>query len=233
MKLIFKSLAATSLALTATAPLAAPAQAQVAGIATSTPEAVMVRAAARVAGYEAINTTYPSQITQITTLRQEVQTLTQSLDTNSDRNVTQQEVDANPAVRTQIEQKQQQIETLTQPIALAQYYVIEQLLNDYGNAQQQVINSKNIQIMLTPEAFQYAAEGADVTNDILAALDQRVPTVQTVPPADYRPRQSTVQTHQAVQQVILGLAQRAAIQQAQQNAAAQQPAQPPQQPSGR
>ncbi len=230
MKILIKPVLAAGLALAATAPVAVPAQAQVAGIATSTPEAVLLRSAARVAGYEAINTTYASQITQITTLRQEVQTLTQSLDTNSDRNVTQAEADANPAVGQQIQQKQQQIETLSQPIALAQYYVIEQLLGDYGNAQQQVITGKGIQLMLAPEAFQYAPEGVDVTNDILAALDQRMPTVQSVPPADFRPRQATVQMHQSVQQVILGLAQRAAIQQAQQqqNAAAQQPA-----PTGR
>jgi len=161
-------------------------------------------------------------------LRQEVQTLSQSLDTDGDQNLTQQEVDANPAVSQQIQQKQQQVETLSQPIAMAQYWVIEQLLIDYSNAQQQVVNSKGIQVMLAPEAFQYAPEGVDVTNDILAALDQRMPTVQTVPVVNYNPRQATVQMHQSVQQVILGLAQRAAAQQAQQGAAPQQPA-----PAGR
>jgi len=221
MKTLLKPVIAAGLALAATAPIAMPAQAQVAGIATSTPEAVFLRSAARVAGYQAINTTYASQIQQINTLRQEIQTLTQSLDTDGDQNVSQQEVQANQAVAQQAQQKQQQVETLTQPIAMAQYWVIEQLLTDYANAQQQVVTSKSIQIMLAPEAFQYAPDGVDVTADILTVLDQRMPTVQTVPAADYRPRQATVQMHQSVQQVILGLAQRAAAQQAQQGAAAQ------------
>jgi len=228
MKTFMKPVIAAGLALAATAPVAMPAQAQVAGIATSTPEAVIVRSAARVAGYQAINSTYASQIQQISTLSQEVQTLSQSLDTDGDQNLTQQEVDANPAVSQQVQQKQQQIETLSQPIVMAQYWVIEQLLRDYGNAQQQVVNNKGIQIMLAREAFQYAPEGVDVTEDILAALDQRLPTVQTVPVVNYNPSQATVQMHQSVQQIILGLAQRAAAQQAQQGAAAQQPA-----PTGR
>ena len=228
MKTFMKPVIAAGLALAVTAPVAMPAQAQVAGIATSTPEAVIVRSAARVAGYQAINSTYASQIQQISTLSQEVQTLSQSLDTDGDQNLTQQEVDANPAVSQQVQQKQQQIETLSQPIVMAQYWVIEQLLRDYGNAQQQVVNNKGIQIMLAREAFQYAPEGVDVTEDILAALDQRLPTVQTVPVVNYNPSQATVQMHQSVQQIILGLAQRAAAQQAQQGAAAQQPA-----PTGR
>lgn len=229
MKNLLKPALAAGLAMVVAVPMSAPAQAQVAGIATSSPESVLVRSEARIAAYQAINNTYASQIQQVNTLRQEVQTLSQSLDTNSDQQISQAEIDANPSVRGQIEQKQQQVETLTQPIALAQYYVIEQIINDYANAQNQVIQNKKIQIMLTPEAFQYAADGVDVSDDILAVVNQRLPTVAATPPANFRPRQNTVQTHQSIQQIILAAAQRAAIQQQQQQgAAAQQPA-----PTGR
>lgn len=220
MKNLYKSLALAT-ALSAAASM--PAQAQVAGIATSSPEAVMVQSQARQAAYQQINTTYATQIQQVTALRNEINTLQQSLDTNGDRQVDQQEIAAQSAVVQQIEQKQQQADTATNPIALAQYYVIEQLLGRYGDAQQQVINSKNIQIMLTPEAFQYAADGANVTPDILAALNALVPTVTATPPANYQPRRETVAMHQAVQQVIVAAAQRAAIQQAQQQGASQAP----------
>ncbi len=230
MKTLIKPALAAGLAMAVMAPLAAPVQAQVAGIATSTPEIVMVRSAARIAGYSAINTTYATQIQQISTLRQQIATQTQSLDTNSDGQLTQAEVDANPTVRDQIQANQTTVDTLSAPIALAQYYVIEQLINDYGNAQTQVIQAKNIQVMLAPEAFQYAAEGIDVTDDILAVVNQRLPAVATTPPQGYRPRQNTVDTHQAVQQIILAAAQRQAIQQAQQQQQAA-PAQPA--PTGR
>jgi Skp family chaperone for outer membrane proteins len=227
MKTLLKPALAAGLAFAAMAPLAAPAQAQVAGIATSSPEAVMVRSAARIAAYQLINTTYAAQIQQLGTYRQEMQTLQQGLDADSNGQLTQAEIDANPSVRGQIEAKQAQMDTLTQPIAMAQYYVIEQLINDYGNAQTQVIQAKNIQIMLTPEVFQFAADGVDVTGDILAVVDQRLPTVATTPPQTFRPRQNTVETHRAVQQIIFAAAQRAAAAQ-QQAAPAAQPA-----PSGR
>ena len=229
MKILLKSVAAAGLALAATVSIAVPAQAQVAGIASSSPESVILRSAARIAGYEAINTTYASQIAQITTIRQEIQTLSQSLDTNKDSQVDQAEADANPAILTQVEQKQAQVDTLSQPIGLAQYFVIEQLLADYGNAETQVIQDKSIQIMLSPEAFQYAADGVDVTDAILAVVNQRLPAVQTIPPAGFRPRQQTAQMHQTIQQIIINIAQRAAIQQAQQ----QQAATPAPAPTGR
>ncbi|WP_284125037.1 OmpH family outer membrane protein [Parerythrobacter aestuarii] len=229
MKLFTKTSLATALALGATAAIAVPAHAQVAGIATSSPEATILQSQARINAYQQISTTYAAQIQQITTMRNEINTLQQGLDTNGDRTVTQAEIDAQPAVWSQIEAKEQQVEQVSMPILMAQYYVLEQLLERYGAAQNQVIQQKNIQIMLTPEAFQYAAEGANVTPDILAALNTMVPTVTTTPPSQYQPRRDVVQLHQTIQQLIIAAArQQAATQQAQ---GAQQPA--PQQPSGR
>jgi len=72
-----------------------------------------------------------------------------------------------------------------------------------------------------------------VTDDLVAALNQRVPSVQTTPPAGWRPRQESLATQQTVSQVLLNVAQQQAAQQQQQ--AGQQPAQQqqPAQPSGR
>lgn len=223
MKNLLKPVLAAGIAL-----MAQPASAQVSGIASSSPEAALVQSQALQNGFNTINTTYAAQRDQARNLRTEINNLQVTLDTNGDREVNQAEWDANPGVTGQIEAKQRQLQTVLAPIALAEYYVVEQLLTNYGNAQQQVINANNIKIMLDPSVFQYRADGVDVTPKLIAALDQLVPSVATTPPQGYQPRRETVATHQAIQQILTGLAQRAAIQQAQQQQQAQ-----PTQPTGR
>ena len=137
MKLFTKTIAAAALA--GTAAIATPAAAQVAGIATSSPEAVIVRSQARIAAYQQIDQQFAAQIGQIRTLRQEMQTLQQSLDTDSNGQLSQAELQANPGVVQQIQQKEQQLGQASQPIVLAQTYAIEQLINDYQNVRQQVV----------------------------------------------------------------------------------------------
>ncbi len=219
-KLLKPVLAASIAAATLAVPMATPASAQVNGIATSNPTAVILRAAARAAGYSAIQTTYAAQIQQINQLNTELTTLQRSLDTNGDQQLTDAEIQANPTVVQQIQAKEVQVQTTSEPIAMAQYYVIEQLLNDYANARNQVIQNKSISLMISPDALQYGPDGIDVTNDIIAAVDARLPTVATAVPAGWQPRRDTVQMHQAVQQILVVAAQQAAARQAQQPAAA-------------
>jgi len=220
MKNLLKPVLAASIAAaTLAVPMAAPASAQVNGIATSNSTAVILRAAARAAGYSAIQTTYAAQIQQINQINTEIGTLQLSLDTNSDQQLSDAEIQANPTVVQQIQAKEAQIQTISEPIALAQYYVIEQLLNDYGNARELVIQDKSISLMISPDALQYAPEGFDVTGDIIAAVDARLPNVATAVPAGWQPRRETVQMHQAVQQILVIAAQQAAVRQAQQPAA--------------
>lgn len=223
MKLFTKTIAAAVLA--GTAAIAIPAAAQVAGIATSSPEAVIVRSQARIAAYQQIDQQFAAQIGQIRTLRQEMQTLQQSLDTDSNGQLSQAELQANPGVVQQIQQKEQQLGQASQPIVLAQTYAIEQLINDYQNVRQQVVQQKNIQLLLTPDAIQWAPEAVNVTDDLVAVLDQRVPTVQITPPEGWRPRQDSLAAQQTVSQVLMNVAQQqAAQQQAQQQQPAAQPA---------
>ena len=220
MKLFTKTIAAAALA--GTAAIATPAAAQVAGIATSSPEAVIVRSQARIAAYQQIDQQFAAQIGQIRTLRQEMQTLQQSLDTDSNGQLSQAELQANPGVVQQIQQKEQQLGQASQPIVLAQTYAIEQLINDYQNVRQQVVQQKNIQLLLTPDAIQWAPEAVNVTDDLVAVLYQRVPTVQITPPEGWRPRQDSLAAQQTVSQVLMNVAQQqAAQQQAQQQPAAQ------------
>ena len=206
---------------------AVPAAAQVNGIAISNPEAVILQSAARQAAYQQISQQYQAQLQQLSTVRQEASQLERSLDTNSDNQVSDAEIQANPTVVAQIQQKEQQIAQIYQPIQLAQAYAIEQLVADYENAQNQVIQQKKIQMLLSPDVVQYAPENANVTQDILTVLDQRMPSVQTAPPANWQPSRQAVALQQRIQQILLGLAQQQAMQAAQQQGQQQQaPAQP-------
>lgn len=227
-----------ALLLAAAAAIApAPAAAQVAGIATTSPELVIARANARNTAYQQIGTQYAAQLQQINTLRGEVQTLLKSLDTNNDNQLSDAERTAKPAVVTQIQQKEQQINTVARPISIAQAYVLDQLAREYDAARQQVITAKRIQIMLSPDAIQWAPPAVDVTNDIVNALNTRKPSVSIAVPANWQPAPQILQLQQAVQQILLASAQQqaAAVQQAQPGAqpAQQQPAQQPPRPGGR
>ena len=226
-----KTIAAAAFATVAFA--AAPAAAQVAGIATTSPEIVLARAAARGAAYQQIQTQYAAQIQQITAARQEIQTLARTLDTNNDNQLSDAERNAKPAVIAQIQQKEQQIGTLATPITVAQAYVLDQLAREYDAARQQVVAAKRIQIMLSPDAIQWAPPAVDVTTDIVTALNTRKPTVTVAVPAGWQPSQQIMQLQQTVQQILVAAAQQQAAAAQQAQPAAQQPAQPQPRPTGR
>jgi len=225
MKIISKSALAAGLAMTAAiASVPAPVAAQVNGMATSNPTMAILRAAARTNAYQQINTTYAANIQQVNQLNTEITNLQISLDTNKDNQLSDAEITANPTVVQQIQAKEQQAATATQPIAMAQYYAIEQLMNDYVNARNQVLASKKVSVLIAPDAIQYAPDGFDITTDIVAAIDSRLPSVTTTVPAGWQPRRQTVEMHQAIQQILVVAAQQAAARQAQQQ---QQGAQAP------
>lgn len=192
------ALSVMAAALTSNATLA-----QVNGIATADPAVVIAGAKARDAGYRQINETYSAQIAQIRQMEGDLNTIKQQLDKNGDKQVDQQEYDSNPNLVQQMEAKQKQLSQTSEPIALAQYYVVEQLINDYNNARDQVVSKKKISIILQPDAIQYAPDEIDVTADLIQAVDSRLPTVSTAVPQGWQPRRETVQTHQAIQQILM------------------------------
>lgn len=212
MKNLLKSALAAGCILSVSPVGVATATAQVAGIATADPAIVIAGAKARDAAYAQINQTYSAQIAQLRQYETEMNGIKQKLDKNGDKQVDQQEYDSSPNIVQQMEAKQQQIAQAGQPIVLAQYYAIEQLINDYTNARDQVVKAKKISIILQPQAIQYAPDSVDVTSDIIAAVDKRLPTVSTAVPAGWKPRRETVEIHQTVQQLMVAAAaqQRAA-----------------------
>lgn len=222
MKLLSKTLAAASLA--GAAVVASPVAAQVSGnIAVVNPPATVAGSTALSTAYQQINTTYASQITQIQQKQQQAQTLLQQLDTNSDGNLDQAEQQA-----AQTAPQAQQIQTLENEIAQlqnqvesARVYAIEQILQQYSAALQTVTSADNIQVVLSPEAVTWSAPAANINQKVVAALNARVPSVQTTPPQNWQPSQQAVGVYQQVQQILMVAAARQ-----QQAATQQQPAQP-------
>ncbi|MGL5839421.1 MAG: OmpH family outer membrane protein [Sphingorhabdus sp.] len=212
------------------AMLPAAASAQVAGIATFDTTTAILNSKARVAAYTAIDTQYASYFTQIEQKAKEGNELQQQLykqfDANADKKLDDAEMAklnaTNNPLKTQIQTKNTEIQQLQVPIVKARMFALEEIAKRFGQAQQEVITQRKITMVLTPDAFIYAPEAANVTPAITASLDRLVPSVSTTPAANWQPAQQTQELYQAVGQLI----QIDAIRNAQAQAAAQRAAQP-------
>ena len=229
MKLFAKTFAAASVATLTLATV--PATAQVSGnIAVVSDPVVIAQSSALSNAYQQIGTTYASQITQIEQKQQQSQTLLQQLDTNNDGNLdgAEQQAAANAPQAQQLQTLEREIGQLSNQIDLARIYAVTQILQQYGAALQSVVTADNIQVVLSPDAVSYAPPQANIGQKVVAALNARVPTVQTTPPQGWQPSQQAVGVFQQVQQVLLIASARQ-----QQAAAAQGQQAQPAQPSGR
>ncbi|WP_271077568.1 OmpH family outer membrane protein [Aurantiacibacter sp. MUD61] len=218
MKTLFKrALGAALLAGAMAAPHTAAAQ--VNGVATVDLPAAVASSQALQNGYQQIATQYQAQRTTIQQRQQQRQQLILTFDTNGNGQLDEAEVpatqDPNNATVQQIQAIDQEVATLQQPINLARVFVVQQVAQQYSAAVQQVITDQNIQFILDPNAVVYAAEGSNVTQAVIDALNTRVPAVNIVPPADFQPSEASVQLFQQIQQLLAMVAM-------QQQAAAQQ-----------
>ena len=210
-----------------TLPLAfsSAATAQVSGIATADPMIAIAKTKAFSAAYSQIGTQYKASFDQIDAHNKTLNGLRAQLDTDNNKQLTQEELDAavkanNPVLKS-IETEETAIQKLQTPAIKAQMYAVESIFNEYSNAQQQVVSDKKIGVILSQDAFLYAPPQVDVTNAITAVLDTRVPSVSTTPPADWQPQRNTVALHQQLQQLLVASARNQAAQQQQTPAAAQ------------
>ena len=202
---------------------AAPAAAQVNGIAVADPAIAVAGSQALQTAYNQIGTTFQAQRTQLEGLQQQRAGLVRQFDTNGDGQLSQEEQTAaqgNTAAVQQIQGLDQQINTIQQPITVARVYVIEQIGNQLNPAVQQVVQANSIQLILNPSVGLYIAEAVDVTDEIIAQLNAVVPTVSTAAPQGWQPSQASVNLYQQVQEVLLAVAQQQAAQQQAQPAAA-------------
>jgi Skp family chaperone for outer membrane proteins len=212
-------LGAATLALSAFAAM--PAAAQVNGIGVADPAIAVAGSQALQTAYNQIGTTFQAQRTQLEQLQQQRAGLIRQFDTNGDQQLSQEEqtaAQANTAAVQQIQGLDQQINTIQQPITLARVYVIEQIAQQLSPAVQAVVQANNVQLLINPSATLWMADTAELTDEIIAQLNQTVPTVSTAVPAGWQPQQQSVNLFQQVQDILLTVA---AQQQAQQQ---QQPA---------
>lgn len=221
-------LIAALLAAPAALAFAAPANAQVAGIAYANPTSVVAASKAFDAARKQISVTYKASFDQIEARRnatqKDLEPLITQLDTNKDGKVSDDEIKAaqtakSPAldrIKAVQDTANNDIAKLTNPAARAELFAIESILRQYEAAQLRVVTARKINVVLSPEVFMYAPDSADISSAITAEIDKTTPTVSIQPPADWQPSRDTL----AIQQQLVQLAQMRAYQQA---AQAQQP----------
>lgn len=217
-------LIAALLAAPAALVFAAPASAQVAGIAYANPTTVVATSKAFDAARKQIATTYKASFDQIearrTAAQKEAEPLLTQLDTNKDGKLSQDEIKAAQNAKSPVIDKLKatqdsadaDIAKLTNPAARAELFAIESILRQFEPAELRVVTAKKINVVLSPEVFMYAPDSADISSAITAEIDKTTPTVPITPPADWQPSRDTLQ----IQQQLVQIAQMRAYQQAQQ-----------------
>ncbi|MFN3862653.1 MAG: OmpH family outer membrane protein [Erythrobacter sp.] len=228
MTIFSKLIAPAAVVLTAVAAL--PAQAQVEGrIATVDIARAVLGTTAFQTAYEQVNQTYAQQNELRRTKAQERQTLLATFDTNSDKQVDDKELAAKQKSPdfTKLQTLEQEIQALTNQIDAARIYAVEQVILQYGPALQDVVTKQQIKLVLEPGSLLFAVPEADVTAQITAALNAKVPSVGIVPPQGWQPARESVQLFQEIQQRLV------AAQLMQQRQQQQQQQGNPQAPAGR
>lgn len=218
MKTNIKPLLAGAALLPAMLFAAAPASAQVAGIAVADPEAAILSANALGTANTQIATSYKTQLDQARARQQALQAeILRLVDTNKDGQISDAEAaaarNATGALATQLQTAQStaqaDLDRMTEPSNRAQAYAIEQIALKYGAAVTTVVAAKKISLLLSANEVQFAQPAVDVTDDIKAELDRTVPTVTITPPTGWQPAQQTLQLLQRYRQAVAAQQQRA------------------------
>lgn len=220
MTRLAKLIAPAGMILAATAAL--PAQAQVEGrMATVDISRTIIGTTAFQTAYEQVNTTYAQQNELRRTKAQERQTLLAQFDKNGDKQVddTEQQAMQKSPDFPKLQTLEQEIQGLSNQIDSARVYAIEQIIVQYPAALQDVTTKQQIKFVIEPSSLLFAPPEADITQQVTAALNTKVPAVGVVPPSGWQPSREGVQIFQEIQQRLAIAAQLAQQQQA---AAAQQ-----------
>lgn len=188
----FKALVA-SLALTAPMMVGGQAHAQARAVAVADLEAAVQQSAAYTTANSQIQTTYAAQITAFNTrqtaLNAELQPLITAYNTaRAAPNATQASVTPSAtALQTKQQAVEQELGNLSQPIRLSRAYVVEQIGAQLDAAVTAAMRTRNIDLVLAPQAAIKAQGNADITAAVVTELNRLVPSVQIVPPAGWQP----------------------------------------------
>ncbi len=217
MTMLRKLLAPASLTLCALAAM--PAHAQVEGrLATVDTTRTIIATTAFQTAYQQVETTYADQIATGRTKSQESQTLLAKFDKNSDTQLDEAE---QAAMRkspdfTKLQTLEQEILGLKNQIDGARIYVLEQIIQQYGSALQDVTTAEKIKIVLEPSGVLFSTPETDISQKVVNALNARVPAVGVVPPVGWQKSLQGEQIYKQVQQFLLYAAQIGQQQQQQQ-----------------
>ena len=217
-KFCVKSLAVASLSVAAVAG-SAPAMAQADGkVATASISRALLNTAALQNAFASVSETYKARIELAQTKQTELTTLLTPFDSNGDGQISGNENAALEGASnySTIQTLQAEIATIEDQINSAQVFAVEQVLAQYQPALQEVATQQSIAMIVDPASLQFAQPGADITQLVTTALNAKVPQVQIVPPANWRPSPNSVQIFQEIQRRILIRAARAQQQAAQQ-----------------
>jgi Skp family chaperone for outer membrane proteins len=199
-----KLLAPAGLALTALAAL--PANAQVEGrMATVDVSGAVLGTTAFQNAYSEVTRTYAQQIELLRTKDQERQTLLQAFDTNGNKQLEDAEVAAkqNTPEFTKLQTVTQEVQALTNQIDFARIYAVEQVAVQYSAALQEVITKQQIKLVIDPSSLIYLTPEADITPQVVTALNAKVPSVGVVPPTGWQPSREGAQIYQEIQQRLV------------------------------
>jgi outer membrane protein len=97
------------------------------------------------------------------------------------------------AFQTKYQQAQEEVARSEQQLQRNQQYINQQVRDKLGPIYSQVMQRRGANIMVETGTTLATATSVDVTNDVLAALNTAMPTLQTTAPAQAAPRQSQPQ----------------------------------------
>lgn len=215
MTRLVQLIAPAGLALAALAAL--PAQAQVEGrMATVDTTGAIISTNAFQTSFEQVSTTYAQQTELLRTKAQERQTILAKFDKNGDKQVDEAENEAmqKSADYPKLQTLDQEMQGLTAQIEGARIFAVEQIAGQLNAALQDVVNTQQIKMVIEPTTLIYAPPEADITQQVVTALNAKVPAVGIVPPSGWKPSREGVQIYQEIQQRLTILAQIARQQQA-------------------
>lgn len=199
-----KLLAPAGLALCALAAL--PAQAQVEGrMATVDVSRTIIGTTAFQTAYEQVNTTYSQQNDLRRTKAQERQTLLATFDTNGDKQVDDAELTAKQSTPdyAKLQTLEQEINALSNQVDGARIYAIEQIIVQYAASLQEVVTRQQVKMLFDPASLLFAVPESDISEQVTASLNAKVPSVGIVPPTGWQPSREGVQLYQEIQQRLL------------------------------
>lgn len=195
-KAILRASAIALVAIAAPALVSAPAMAQSkTGIAMANYEAAIAKSNAFTVALTQMQTTYKSDIDAVNAranaLQAEIKPLVDAYNAAVQKpGATQQTVQPQAqALQAKQQSGQQEIAKLRQRINLATAYVEEQVAARLEEAIKATMKTKNVDMILTPQAVVAREAYVDITDAIVVELNKLVPSASITPPAGWQPGQ--------------------------------------------